>query len=66
MRQLHFRGQGKVEWREVKDARVEGALQAVVRPLVIGRCDLDVGFVRGFVALGSGEPTSDLRCVPTR
>ncbi len=56
MRQLHFRGQGKVEWREVKDARVEGALQAVVRPLVIGRCDLDVGFVRGFVALGAGEP----------
>jgi alcohol dehydrogenase len=56
VKQLTFVGPEKVEWREVKDARIEGPLQAVVRPMVIGRCDLDVGYVRGFVPLKSGEP----------
>ncbi len=56
MKQLYFAKVGKVEWREVPDARVEGLLEAVVAPVVIGRCDLDVGFVEGFVPLKSGEP----------
>ncbi len=56
MRQLTFAGPGRVAWREVPEARVEGPLEAVVEPLVIGRCDLDVGYVRGFVPLKPGEP----------
>lgn len=40
----------------LRDARVRGSLEAVVRPVVIGRCDLDVGFVSGLVGLKSGEP----------
>ncbi|MBM7486789.1 threonine dehydrogenase-like Zn-dependent dehydrogenase [Bradyrhizobium sp. USDA 3686] len=55
MKQLTFVRPEKVEWREVADPRVEGALEAIVAPLVIGRCDLDVGYVRGFIPLQGGE-----------
>lgn len=56
MRQLTFVRPGHVEWREAADARVQTGLDAVVRPLVLGRCDLDVGFVRGIAPMRSGEP----------
>lgn len=56
MRQLTFADTGRVEWREVPTARLDGPLEAVVEPLVIGRCDLDVGYVRGFIPLRAGEP----------
>jgi len=56
MRQLTFAGPGKVEWREVPDARLRSAVEAVVRPLAVGRCDLDVGFVRGAAPLPPGSP----------
>lgn len=56
MRQLTFVEPGKVEWREVPDARLASAVAAVVRPIVLGRCDLDVGFVRGLAPMNPGEP----------
>jgi threonine dehydrogenase-like Zn-dependent dehydrogenase len=56
MRQLTFVNSGAVEWREVADARIEGNLDALVRPLVLGRCDLDVGFLRGAAPLAAGAP----------
>jgi alcohol dehydrogenase len=56
MRQLTFVQPGAVEWREAPDARIEGCLEALVRPLVLGRCDLDVGFLRGAAPLAAGAP----------
>lgn len=56
MRQLTFVAPGKVEWREAAEPRVEGGTEALVRPLVLGRCDLDVGFVRGRAPMKPGEP----------
>lgn len=56
MRQLTFAEKGKVEWREVPDARLQSGIEAVVRPLVIGRCDLDVGFLKGAAPLLPGSP----------
>lgn len=56
MRQLTFVGPGKVEWREVADAALQSGVEALVRPLVLGRCDLDVGFVRGQAPLPPGSP----------
>lgn len=56
MRQLTFVRPGTVEWREAPDARVQSGIEAVVRPLVLGRCDLDVGFVRGLAPMREGEP----------
>lgn len=56
MRQLSFVRPGAVEWREVPEARVRSGIEAVVRPLVIGRCDLDVGFLSGAAPLPPGSP----------
>ncbi|WP_420559780.1 alcohol dehydrogenase catalytic domain-containing protein [Tepidicaulis sp.] len=55
MRQLVFAGDGKVEWREVPDARLTHDGGAIVRPLALGRCDLDAGFVHGLVPMAPGE-----------
>ena len=56
MRSLAFVAPGRLEWREIPDARVRGDGEAVVRPIVIGRCDLDIGFVRGLVPMPAGAP----------
>ena len=56
MRQLTFVSQGHVEWREAPEPKIQSALAATVRPLAIGRCDLDTGYVRGLAPIASGEP----------
>ena len=56
MRHAVFVGTGHVEWREVPDLRLEGDLEALVRPLVVGRCDLDVALVRGLMPMPPGAP----------
>ena len=56
MRQLTFVSPGAVEWRDVPDVKVRSGVEAVVRPLVLGRCDLDVAFVRGLAPMREGEP----------
>lgn len=55
MRQLCFVEKNRAEWREVPDARLQGAMEAIVEPLVLGRCDLDVAFMRGVFPMKSGE-----------
>lgn len=47
---------GLVEWRETIAPCIKGPGEAIVRPVVVGRCDLDVAFVRGLVPLAAGEP----------
>jgi alcohol dehydrogenase len=42
MRQLTFVEAGRVEWRVVPDAVLPGPAGAVVRPLTVARCDLDL------------------------
>lgn len=56
MRQLTFVRPGRVEWREAPDARITSPVEAVVRPLVLGRCDLDVGFLAGKAPMTPGSP----------
>lgn len=56
MRSLIFAGPDKVEWQERPDPVVSNGKQAIVKPLVIGRCDLDVGFVRGLAPMAPGAP----------
>jgi alcohol dehydrogenase len=56
MRQLTFVDRGKVEWREAPDAAIRSGVEALVRPLVLGRCDLDVGLVRGLAPMAPGSP----------
>lgn len=56
MNRLIFLEPGKLEWEAVKDPAVEGRAEALVRPTVVGRCDLDVLYLNGRMPLASGEP----------
>ena len=47
MRQLTFVEAGKLEWRDVPTPAVEGAAQALVRPVAVATCDLDLACIRG-------------------
>jgi threonine dehydrogenase-like Zn-dependent dehydrogenase len=56
MRHVVFVAPGKLEWREAPDPVLGGPGEALVRPLVAGRCDLDVAYVRGLLPMPSGAP----------
>jgi len=47
MQELNFVEKGKLEWREADDAKLEGDGEALVRPLAVATCDLDLLIVRG-------------------
>jgi threonine dehydrogenase-like Zn-dependent dehydrogenase len=47
MRQLTFVEAGKLEWREADAPRLEADREAIVRPVAVATCDLDLAFVRG-------------------
>ena len=47
MRQLEFIEKGKLEWREAADPKLEGDREALVRPVALATCDIDVAFVQG-------------------
>jgi alcohol dehydrogenase len=47
MRQLTFVQRGLLEWRDAAAPRIESAGQALVRPLAVTRCDLDLYIATG-------------------
>lgn len=47
MRQLEFIEAGKLEWREAPEPKLEGDGEALVRPVALATCDIDVAFVQG-------------------
>src|SRR5215207_1658512 len=47
MRQLTFLEPGKLEWRDVDEPKLQGEGEALVRPLAVATCDLDLLLVRG-------------------
>ncbi len=47
MRQLTFIKPGLLEWHDVPDPTLEGPDDALVRPIAVGRCDLDSAIVGG-------------------
>jgi alcohol dehydrogenase len=49
MRQLTFLSPGKLEWRDVAAPRLEADTDALVKPLVVARCDLDLYIAAGVV-----------------
>lgn len=49
MQSLTFVAPHRVEFREVLAPRLDAPVQALVRPLAVARCDLDLAFVRGVV-----------------
>lgn len=47
MRQLIFVKAGVVEWQEAPEPRLQGPGEALVRPVAVTACDLDVALLRG-------------------
>jgi alcohol dehydrogenase len=47
MRQLTCTGVGKLEWREVPEPRIAADRDALVRPLAVARCDIDLPLASG-------------------
>src|SRR3954465_12810236 len=47
MRQLQFIEKGKLDWRDAPDPKLEGDTEAIVRPVALATCDIDVAFVQG-------------------
>jgi threonine dehydrogenase-like Zn-dependent dehydrogenase len=55
MRQLMFEEAGRYAWREVADPKIAAPEQALVRPLVVACCDLDVGVSQGWLPVPPGH-----------
>jgi alcohol dehydrogenase len=47
VRQLSFVEKGKLEWVEAAEPRLEAGGEALVRPLALATCDLDLMIIRG-------------------
>ncbi|OBB38150.1 alcohol dehydrogenase catalytic domain-containing protein [Mycobacterium sp. 852002-51961_SCH5331710] len=55
MRQLMFEEAGKYVWREAPEIQLTGPGQALVRPLAVACCDLDVAVVAGRLPMPPGH-----------
>ncbi|OBG97868.1 alcohol dehydrogenase [Mycobacterium sp. E136] len=55
MRQLMFEEVGKYAWREAPEVQLTGPGQALVRPLAVACCDLDVAVVAGRLPMPPGH-----------
>src|SRR5882724_1250739 len=51
MRQLTCTGPGTIEWRDVPEPRLKGDVEALVRPLAVARCDIDLFLTSGLFPL---------------
>ena len=47
MRQLTYIEPRKLEWVDVPEPRIEGPKQAIVQPLAVATCDLDLAIIHG-------------------
>ncbi|MDT5204063.1 MAG: hypothetical protein QOD34_699, partial [Mycobacterium sp.] len=54
MRQLTFDEPGRYGWRDVSEPEITQPLQALVKPLLVACCDLDVAVARGTAPLPPG------------
>jgi threonine dehydrogenase-like Zn-dependent dehydrogenase len=55
MRQLMFEDAGRYDWREVPEPAITSPEQALVRPLAVACCDLDVGVADGRLPMPPGH-----------
>ncbi len=47
VRQLTFIKPGTLEWQEVPEPKLQGPNEAIVRPIAVGRCDVDAAIAHG-------------------
>jgi threonine dehydrogenase-like Zn-dependent dehydrogenase len=55
MKQLTFEAVGRYVWREVPHPKIAAPEQALVRPLMVACCDLDVAVVQGRLPMSPGH-----------
>jgi threonine dehydrogenase-like Zn-dependent dehydrogenase len=55
MRQLIFEEPGRYVWRNVAEPEISGPEQAIVRPLAVACCDLDVAVAEGLLPMPPGH-----------
>ena len=55
MQQLMFEEAGRYAWREVAEPEISDPQQALVRPLTVACCDLDVGVSQGALPMPPGH-----------
>ena len=55
MRQLMFEDAGRYAWRDAPEPTISGPEQAIVRPLAVACCDLDVGVAQGVLPMLPGH-----------
>ena len=55
MQQLMFEEAGRYAWREAPDPQISAPEQALVRPLVVACCDLDVAVAQGRLPMPPGH-----------
>ena len=55
MQQVVIEGPERLAWRECPRPALQTQFDALVKPIVIGRCDLDVAYVRGVVPIPAGS-----------
>src|ERR1700759_5750312 len=55
MRQLTFEEPSRYGWREAPDPQITAPEQALVRPLAVACCDLDVAVVHGRLPMPPGH-----------
>jgi len=48
MRQLTFVGSGRLEWQDVPEPELQSPGEAIVRPIAVARCDVDLPILSGF------------------
>jgi threonine dehydrogenase-like Zn-dependent dehydrogenase len=55
MRQLVFEEAGRYVWRDTSEPRISAPKQALVRPVAVACCDLDVGVAQGVLPVPPGH-----------
>src|ERR1700741_912668 len=55
MRQLMFEEPGRYAWRDAPDPTISAPEQALVRPVAVACCDLDVGVAQGVLPMPPGH-----------
>ncbi len=56
MRELTFVEKGRVEWRDADDPKLDGDGEALVRPVAVATCDLDLWLVHGRIPYQGALP----------
>lgn len=56
MKQLMFEEAGRYAWRDAAEPAISDSRQAIVRPVAVACCDLDVGVANGVLPMPPGHP----------